>query len=135
NWNNLRRTRNVQTYYATGRDENGDLITQVVDPGSDVLGFGISRGGNRKFYSETAVNYNRIFGPHEVSGMMLYYQSDYVNADAGDLISSIPFRHRGLSGRATYGYDQRYFVEANFGYSGSENFSPKKRFGFFPSFG
>src|SRR5690606_23784242 len=135
NWNNLRRTRNVQTYFATGRDENGELITQVVDPGSDVLGFEISRGGNRKFYTETAVNYNRSFGPHEVSGMMLYYQSDYVNADAGDLISSIPFRHRGLSGRATYGYDERYFAEANFGYSGSENFSPKKRFGFFPSFG
>lgn len=135
NWNNLRRTRNVQTYFATGRDENGELITQVVDPGSDVLGFSISRGGNRKFYTESAVNYNRTFGPHEVSGMLLYYQSDYVNADAGDLISSIPFRHRGVSGRATYGYDQRYFAEANFGYSGSENFSPKKRFGFFPSFG
>ena len=135
NWNNLRRTRNVQTYFATGRDENGELITQVVDPGSDVLGFSISRGGNRKFYTETAINYNRSFGPHEVSGMMLYYQSDYVNADAGDLISSIPFRHRGLSGRATYGYNQRYFAEANFGYSGSENFTPKKRFGFFPSFG
>ncbi|WP_186757461.1 SusC/RagA family TonB-linked outer membrane protein [Echinicola salinicaeni] len=134
-WNNLRRTRNVQTYFATGRDENGELITQVVSPGSDVLGFENSRGGNRKFYTETAINYNRSFGKHDVSGLLLYYQSDYVNGDAGDLIASIPFRHRGLSGRSTYGYDERYFIEANFGYSGSENFSPKKRYGFFPSFG
>ncbi|UCS95440.1 TonB-dependent receptor [Echinicola marina] len=134
-WNNLNRTRSVQTYIATGRDENGELITQVVSPGSDVLGFNNSRGGNRKFYTETALNYNRSFGKHDVSGLLLYYQSDYVNGDAGDLIASIPFRHRGLSGRGTYGYDERYFIEANFGYSGSENFSPKKRYGFFPSFG
>jgi len=134
-WNNLNRTRNVQTYFATGRDENGELITNVVDPGSDVLGFSNSRGGNRKFYTETAINYNRSFDRHEVSGLLLYYQSDYVDGDAGDLIASIPFRHRGVSGRTTYGFDQRYFVEANFGYSGSENFSPKKRYGFFPSFG
>src|SRR5690606_9218152 len=117
--NNLRRTRNVQTYFATGRNENGELITQVVDPGSDVLGFNISRGGNRKFYTETAINYNRTFDLHEVSGMMLYYQSDYINADAGHLIRSIPFRHRGLSCMSSYGYNQKNFAESSIVYSGS----------------
>src|SRR5690606_25460970 len=29
----------------------------------------------------------------------------------------------------------RYFLEANFGYNGSERFSAKNRFGFFPSVG
>lgn len=136
NWNNLNRTRNVQTYYASGRDEEGNLITELVDQGSDVLGFNQSRGGNRKFYTESAINYSRTFGEnHDISGMLLYYQSDYINADAGDLVSSIPFRLRGFSGRATYGYNSKYFFEANFGYSGSENFSPDNRFGFFPSFG
>ncbi len=27
----------------------------------------------------------------------------------------------------------KYFAEFNFGYNGSENFAPGKRFGFFPS--
>ena len=30
-------------------------------------------------------------------------------------------------------FRSRYFIEGNFGYNGSENFAPKKRFGFFPS--
>ncbi|SKA36060.1 TonB-linked outer membrane protein, SusC/RagA family [Chitinophaga eiseniae] len=134
-WNNLNRKREVQTYYATGRDSAGNLLTRVVDPGSNVLGFEVSRGGDRRFYTETALNYARKFGDHDVSGLLLYNQSDYIDGDAGDLISSIPFRVRGLSGRATYGYKSRYFAEANFGYNGSENFTPRKRYGLFPSFG
>ena len=39
----------------------------------------------------------------------------------------------GIAGRATYSYMNRYFAEFNFGYNGSENFSPGHRFGFFPS--
>ncbi|MCK7559807.1 SusC/RagA family TonB-linked outer membrane protein [Chitinophaga sedimenti] len=136
NWNNLNRKRSVQTYYASGRDANGELITSIVDPGSNVLGFEISRGGNRRFYTETALNYSNTFNKkHDVSGLLLFNQSDYVNGDAGDLVASIPFRLRGMSGRATYGYDNRYFGEVNFGYNGSENFTPKRRYGFFPSAG
>ncbi len=46
---------------------------------------------------------------------------------------SLPYRQQGLAGRVTYGFDKRYLMEANFGYNGSENFAPGKRFGFFPS--
>ena len=41
----------------------------------------------------------------------------------------------GLSGRVTYAFDDRYFFEGNFGYNGSERFSEKERYGFFPSAG
>ena len=41
----------------------------------------------------------------------------------------------GLAGRFTYDYDSRYFMEANFGYNGSERFNAKHRWGFFPSAG
>ena len=46
-------------------------------------------------------------------------------------LSSLPSRNMGLSGRATYGYDDRYFAEFNFGYNGSEKFAENNRFGFF----
>ncbi len=55
--------------------------------------------------------------------------------NAGDLQSSLPFRNAGISGRATYSYDQRYYAEFNFGYNGSERFYKTQRFGFFPSAG
>ena len=37
------------------------------------------------------------------------------------------------AGRLAYSYDDKYFVEGNFGYNGSENFAKGHRFGFFPS--
>ena len=37
-------------------------------------------------------------------------------------------------GRVNYAYDSRYLVEANFRADGSSRFSPKSRWGFFPSF-
>ena len=137
NYHRIARTKYPYTYIANGRDANGQLILVRSDKnnGTDFLGYNRSNGGNRKFYSEASINYDRSFGKHRVGGLLLYNQSDFVDGFASDLISAIPFRSRGLAGRATYGYDDRYFVEANFGYNGSENFSPEKRYGFFPSAG
>lgn len=135
NGSSLTRSRTLQSYLATGRDANGKLITRIAETGSDVLGFSADRNSNRRFYTETSLNYSRKFGSHDVSGLFLFNQSDYVNGNATDLISSIPFRQRSLVGRVNYGYKDKYFIETNFGYSGSENFVPSKRFGFFPSVG
>ncbi|RPE09755.1 TonB-dependent receptor [Chitinophaga lutea] len=134
-WNEAMRRRTVPNFYAESRNTDGSLVLVPQDLGSNVLNFEASRGGNRRFYTETSLNYSRSFGHHDVSGLLLYNQSDYVNGDATTLIPSIPFRQRGISGRATYGFDNRYFTEVNFGYNGSENFAPNKRYGFFPSFG
>ncbi|MCS3210094.1 TonB-dependent receptor [Bacteroides thetaiotaomicron] len=41
---------------------------------------------------------------------------------------------KGLAGRFTYNWNYRYFVDFNFGYTGSENFAPGNQFGFFPAF-
>src|SRR5690606_15946087 len=73
---------------------------------------------------------------NNVSGLLVYTMREYLatNND-NDLQKSLPSRNMGLSGRFTYNYDSRYFVETNFGYNGSERFSSKHRFGFFPSFG
>jgi TonB-linked SusC/RagA family outer membrane protein len=91
---------------------------------------------NTTSYGEVALNYNRTFNKvHEVSGLLIGIQRNYVNGNAGDLQSSLPFRNQGLSGRFTYVYDNRYSFEANFGYNGSERFAQNNRFGFFPSAG
>ena len=92
--------------------------------------------GNRTIYLEAALNYARTFGRHSVGAMLLYNQSDEVRTENGQtLIEALPYRFRGLAGRATYSYGMRYFLEFNFGYNGAENFTPKNRYGFFPSVG
>src|SRR5690606_7954590 len=44
-----------------------------------------------------------------------------------------PYNMRGLSSRVSYGFKNRYFVEFNGGYNGSEQFAKERRFGFFPA--
>lgn len=122
-------------YIANGRNPDGSLNLLLTFTGTNTLGYDRYNGGNRRVYTETALNYDSSFGKHRVSGLLLYNQSEYIDAFAGDFTSSIPFRTRGIAGRATYSYNDKYFLEYNFGYNGSENFAPKKRYGFFPSYG
>lgn len=91
---------------------------------------------NTNTYGEAALNYNRTFGEkHNFGGMLITIIRNYLNGNAGNLQASLPFRNQGLSGRFTYDYDNRYLLETNFGYNGSERFAKKQRFGFFPSIG
>ncbi len=119
------------------RNPDGTLNLGTVPTfqGQNFLSYSRSNGGNRRFYMETSLNYDRAFDRHRVGGLLLFNRSDYLNAFAGDFTESIPYRNQGLAGRITYSYDDRYFIEFNAGYNGSENFAPSKRYGFFPAFG
>lgn len=128
-------TRTPDTYIATGRDKNGNLIYTQTYTGTQTLSYSNNSEGNRSIYLEAALNYKRQFGLHDVTGMLLFNQSDELNTKASSVEEALPYRFRGLAGRFTYSYGGRYFGEFNFGYNGSENFAPDKRFGFFPSFG
>jgi len=89
-----------------------------------------------RMWLEGSVNYNRVFDQkHSVGGMLVSYMSDYENINTNDLIQSLPARNAGISGRFSYGYDDRYLAEFNFGYNGSERFDVRNRWGFFPSGG
>lgn len=112
-----------------------NLGTVPTFQGQNFLGYERSNGGNRRFYMEASFNYDRAFDKHRLGGLLLFNKTDYLNAFADNFTESIPFRNQGLAGRVTYAYDDRYFVEFNAGYNGSENFAPSQRYGFFPAFG
>ena len=85
----------------------------------------------RNWYVEGSLNYSRSFGEHTITGLALYNQSkDYY---IGGNYSDIPRTYVGLVARVTYDWNNRYMAEFNFGYNGSENFAPGKRFGSFPA--
>ncbi|MBV7529454.1 SusC/RagA family TonB-linked outer membrane protein [Chitinophaga sp. sic0106] len=135
NYHQISRTKTVDAWFATNRDNDGNLVFEQTRVGSSYLTYGRNNSGSRQFYTEAALNYNSSFGKHEVSGMLLYNQSDRTDAFAGNFIDAIPYRYQGVAARATYGYDERYLLELNLGYNGSETFSKESRFGFFPSYG
>lgn len=111
-------------------------VNRINEDGTDYLTYSESRKTVKNtMYSETRLNYNRSFGKHDVTGLLVFTASESLTANAGSLQLSLPSRNAGLSGRFTYGYDKRYFVEYNFGYNGSERFHKSHRWGFFPSAG
>ena len=79
------------------------------------------------FYWEGALNYNRTFGDHTVTALALFNQRENVKGTA------FPYHSQGVVGRVTYDYKHKYLFECNLGYTGSEQFSPENRYGFFPS--
>ncbi len=143
NENFIKRSKRESTYFisnVTGTNspykEDGTLnLVESFTSGGNYLSFEPSRQGNRKFYTEGAVNYDRAVGKHRVGGLILGYTQDYTNPFAGDFAASIPERFVGIAARATYSYDDRYFAEVNYGYNGSELFAPEDRYGSFPAFG
>lgn len=86
-------------------------------------------------YMEAALTYSRDFGKHGVSGLTVLQLRNNQQPNASTLQTSLAKRNVGFSGRFTYSYDNRYFVEGNFGYNGSERFDKSQRWGFFPSAG
>jgi TonB-linked SusC/RagA family outer membrane protein len=91
---------------------------------------------NSTIYVESAISYNRKFNDiHDVSGLFVYYNREQLYSNKETLQLSLPYRNQGISGRFTYSYDNRYLLEMNFGYNGSERFYKTERYGFFPAIG
>lgn len=133
-YNRLSYIGSANTFHATGRDEEGNLIFDEVNSGTANLSYERTTSGNQSRYLESNFTYNQTFNEiHNLSALLLYNQKSYRNLWADNGTGSVPYRNQGLAGRTAYNYDSRYFAEFNFGYNGSENFSPGKRFGFFPS--
>ncbi|MEG2061884.1 MAG: SusC/RagA family TonB-linked outer membrane protein, partial [Alistipes sp.] len=126
---------NPAMYVATGRDNAGELVLERVRDGESSMRYSKNGNGYKIFYLESSLTYNRTFNKHAVGAMFLFNLKSKKDVQAEDINKSIPYRTQGIAGRLTYAYDNRYFIEGNFGYNGSENFSPGKRFGFFPSIG
>lgn len=127
-------------YYEISRYNRltGDYKLIETHIGTEYLGYGELPGDREQsssFYFEGSVNHARTFGKHSISSLLVFQARQTLNANAGSLQLSLPSRNLGLSGRATYSYDSRYFAEFNFGYNGSERFDKNNRFGFFPSAG
>ena len=134
--------RQYDPFYYTVGTYNKETDTYILAPlneetGTDYLSY--SEGPKEVSavtYFESALNWVRVFeDKHDVGGLLVFTMRNELRGNAGDLQKSLPYRNMNLAGRVTYAYDSRYMFEANFGYNGSERFSKKERFGFFPSAG
>ena len=78
------------------------------------------------------MEYARTFGRHEVTGLLVYQNTQQVIGNPSSVLESLPFRNHGLSSRFTYTYHNTYGVQLHFGYTGPERFARDERPGSLP---
>lgn len=108
-------------------DEPNFYETELLQRGTDYINESdITRDSDHTFYLDARLNYNRSFGNHTVSGMLMYMMREFNS-------SVLPNRNQGLSGRITYDFKNKYLAEFNFGYNGTERLAKHNRYEFFPA--
>lgn len=133
----------AHSYMGSGRDEEGNLVTINKTPDvDDKMSFKyVAPTGNRVIEVQGSANYSRTFFTDlHTTGLFLYKQREYLtDAPQGKgaelLINALASREQSLAGRLTFDWKHRYFMDVNIGASGSQLFTPDKRWSTFPSIG
>ena len=134
NWSSSSFDRWLDPYYyrmnkSTWDPENPDNyeMERLGDSGTDYISeHDNGNSSDYTFYFDARLDYNRTFGDHNVSGMLMYMQREQRSGVR-------PNRLQGFSGRFTYDYQHKYLAEFNFGYNGTERLAKDDRFEFFPA--
>jgi TonB-linked SusC/RagA family outer membrane protein len=119
---------------ARARDANGDLVFSHISNPSELYQTSYSSGNRLEFY-DLMLNYDRSFGNHNLGAAVRLTRDAFIQTVdlGGDIKNGISRRNQALAGRLLYNWKDRYIVNFNFGYTGSENFAPGQQYGFFPA--
>lgn len=128
------------TRYSISRTVIGDTVySPAIGQSTSLAGTEETLDQYRNFIFQAFVNYQRAFGKHDVS-LMLMFNTDNVTlfGPASDpsnpsANSTDPYIHNNGSGRFTYAFNNKYVAEFSAAYMGTEIFPPEKRYGFFPA--
>ena len=127
--------------YDPATDKYTPAVDEVVPSLIDQIDVSPLKGLTKGTYIETGINYNRKFGNHAVSGMLVYYQQkDWFSTPrdaSGNIVGSrrnTSVAKLGYAARATYAFRDTYLVECNVGYNGSDRFPKAYRYAWFPAF-
>lgn len=132
NWSQSSYSRSIKPYFYKVKDgswsaDTNDYEMQLLQTGDQFLSqSGIDRKTDQTFYFDARLDWRRSFGDHNLSAMAMYMMREYRN-------DVLPNRNQGYSGRVTYDYANKYLLEFNFGYNGSERLASGQRFEFFPA--
>lgn len=87
----------------------------------------------RELYYEAKINYDRTINQHYVTAMGIFNRNQRIASGSSSDIQPT-YKQEAWAARATYAYASKYLFEVNLGFSGSEQFAPANRFGFFPAY-
>ncbi|MVN91748.1 SusC/RagA family TonB-linked outer membrane protein [Mucilaginibacter aquatilis] len=120
--------------YTHGFTQNYSVVNQTLTPSQtfrtpavlayQFAGFGTSTKNNEVW---AGFDYDRTIGDHKINASARAQQATSAAVDR------IDYNERLFVGRVDYGFKNRYFLGFTGSYSGSENYAPGRRFGFFPA--
>lgn len=99
------------------------------EPLSSLISFS---GGTITTNLQTGFNYKRSFGKHNITALALLTRQ-LEKVEGSTARTAPPRATQGLVNTLDYNYDERYYAGISTGYTGSENFAPGLRYGFFPA--
>ncbi len=126
NYKGTSRLQQFDMFWYRGLDSQGQPIYQQTNVGTRLTTTGSSTI-ERSNYFDFRLNYHKNWGDNTLVAQVLANRTLRVYND------ELPYAYQGVSGRITYNLKNRYFLETNIGFNGSENFPPDRRYGFFPS--
>lgn len=85
--------------------------------------------GRMKTSIQLNMNYTRQFGDHKMSGAIVGTR------EFEPVSNGAPRAFQGVVFKTAYNYLNKYFIEVNGSYQGSENYDKSYRYGFFPTVG
>lgn len=129
---------NVSVQEATNQDRSkqAPVFLQTKSPVGDI---GYNRYGStvnqrndftntswaRYRFVQLSTGYDRQFGYHTISGMLMFDQKNTL------LNYDIPASLSNYAGKASYSYKEKYFAEGAVDYGGYDRYAPGHRYGFF----
>lgn len=105
--------------YTVNKDHRYRLDGFVLSPGNSLF--------NATVNWQTFLTYDHDFGSHHISTLLLY------NKDSRTYSAGVPDNSTGYSARVSYDFNKRYLFDFDMAYNGSDRFSSKHRFGWFPA--
>ncbi len=123
-------------YSARSRNtETGLLDFQMVQNVKDMEQTTSNNGWRREFL-DLLLHWNRSFaGAHNLGANVKFTEDQQISTQnlGTDVKNSVSRKNKGLAAQFTYNFMNRYYLDYNFGYNGSENFADGHRWGFFPA--
>lgn len=140
-WVKTSATINSYLVQSFNRSKSVPLFREDIDAGGMTSYFPFNNPGdqansvsttsqNRVFYLEAALGYDKSIGKNNLAAQLLF------NNDFRHINRDLPYNVRGISGKGSYNYDEKYLAEVAFSYNGTkERYPSGKGFGFFPAAG
>ncbi|MDR0714899.1 MAG: SusC/RagA family TonB-linked outer membrane protein [Bacteroidales bacterium] len=117
----------IKTISGTGQDsiyyvQRGADTDLTVSTGNDAE--------NNRMEIHAGLEYEQSFGQHDLKALLMYRQSKRSN-----FTEQSAYAKRDFLGRIDYALRDKYLAELSLAYSGTDNYRPGRRFGFFPALG